>query len=166
KFRWLVEESVVAVYMMSGGRLTYVNDTGARMLGYSAEELTSLDPTVLLHDDNRVAAVFSGGPSMARVRRKDGTPVHIAFYQNEVTIDGERITIGTAADVTVSVRAQQALEDSEQRYRQLVEDVTDILYTLDQDGRFVSLNRSFERSTGHRIEDWLGRPFSDLFRPD
>ncbi|HWW61942.1 MAG TPA: PAS domain S-box protein, partial [Thermoanaerobaculia bacterium] len=47
KFRWLVEQSVVAVYMISGGRLTYINDTGVKMIGYTADELMSLDLTML-----------------------------------------------------------------------------------------------------------------------
>ncbi|MDQ3282592.1 MAG: PAS domain S-box protein, partial [Acidobacteriota bacterium] len=159
KFRWIVEQSVVAVYMVSGGRLTYINDTGARMLGYTPDELMEMDDfSALFVDRDRRSGV-------ARVRRKDGAILHLAFYQNEVVIDGEKIIIGTSADITESVHAQQALEASEQRYRELVEDVTDILYTVDRDGRFVSLSRSFERSTGYRVEEWIGRRFDELFIP-
>jgi PAS domain S-box-containing protein len=165
KFRWLVERSVVAVYMMSGGRFTYINDTGAQMLGYMPEELTALDLTELLDGDDDPADVFGGGPNVARIRRRDGTLLHVAFYPNEVTIDGERIIVGTGADITDSVRTRQALEASEQRYRQLVEDVTEILYTLDPEGRITSLSPSFERITEYPVADWIGRPFSDLFQP-
>jgi PAS domain S-box-containing protein len=165
KFRWIVEQSVVAVYMLSSGRLTYINDTGAKMLGYTAEELTSVEIPTLLHEKERPASILDGGQRVACVRRKDGTPLHVAYYQSEVLIDGEKIIIGTAADVTESLLARQALEASEQRYRELVEDVTDILYTVDRNGCFVSLSRSFERSTGYRVEDWIGRPFAELFVP-
>lgn len=163
QFRWLVEQSVAGVYMMSGDRLTYVNETYAKMLGYTAGELTSMDVSTLFEEEQ--PASVSGGPRVARVRRKDGTLLHLAFYQNEVVVEGEQITIGTAADMTESVRARQALEVSEQRYRELVDDVSEILYTLDREGRFVSLSRSFERSTGYRVEEWIGRPFAELFRP-
>jgi PAS domain S-box-containing protein len=157
KFRWLVEQSVVAVYMISKRRLTYVNDTGATMLGYTADELESVDISTLVLEIEK--------PGVARVRRKDGTSLHVAYYQNEVMVDGQKIVIGTSTDITESLRGQQALEASEQRYRELVEDVTDILYTVDREGRFVSLSRSFERSTGHGIEEWIGRPFAELFLP-
>jgi PAS domain S-box-containing protein len=163
KFRWIVEQSVVAVYMISGRRLTYINDTGANMLGYTAEELASMDVGSLVVEEDR-HTTFSGRNVM-RVRRKDGAILHLAFYQNEVMVDGEKIIIGTSADITESVRAQQALEASEQRYRELVEDVSDILFTVDRHGRFVSLSRSFERSTGYRVEEWIGRPFEELFIP-
>jgi PAS domain S-box-containing protein len=165
KFRWIVEQSIVAVYMISGKKLTYINDTGVKMLGYTPDELTSMDLATLFIGPDVIPAAFDGGPRMTHVLRKDGTLLHIAFYQNEVTIDGEKILIGTAADITESVRARQALESSEQRYRELVEDVTDILYTVDRDGRFLSLSRSFERSTGYRVEEWIGRPFAELFMP-
>jgi PAS domain S-box-containing protein len=167
KFRWIVEQSVVAVYMISGRRLTYVNETGAKMTGYSVDELTSMDLTTLLVDEEgRPSTVLNVGPAVARVRHRDGTLLHLAFYQNEVMVDGEKIIIGTSADITESVRAQQALEASELRYRELVEDVTDILFTVDLDGRFLSLSRSFERSTGYRVEEWIGRSFVDLFAPN
>jgi len=165
KFRWIVEQSVVAVYMISGSRLTYINDTGARMLGYTAGELTSMDVTTLFVDADRRSSPFSHGPNVARIRRKDGAFLHMAFYQNEVDVDGEKIIIGTATDITESVRAREALEASEQRYRHLVEGVSEILYTVDLEGRFVSLNHSFERSTGYAIEEWIGRPFDELFTP-
>jgi PAS domain S-box-containing protein len=164
KFRWLVEQSVVSVYMISGNRLKYINDTGAKMLGYTAEEMATIDVSALVIDENR-NAIFDGSPNVARVRRKDGTLLHVAFYQNEVTMDGEQIIIGTAADITESVLARRSLAASEQRYRELVEGITDILYTVDADGRFQSLSRSFERSTGYRVEEWIGRPFAELFVP-
>lgn len=164
KFRWLVEQSVLAVYMMSGKRLTYINDIGAAMFGYAVDELTAIDPAALLAGDEPPEDVFGGGPNTALVRRKDGTLLHVAFFANEVVIDGEPIIIGTAADVTESVRARQALEASEQRYRRLVDDLEDMLFTLDEEGRFTSLSPSFERLTGCRTGDWLGRPFPDLFR--
>jgi PAS domain S-box-containing protein len=165
KFRWLVEQSLVGVYMISRGRLTYINETGASMLGYTQAEMASIDLATVFHDADRPVAGFGGGRSEARVQRKDGTLLHVAFYQNEITVDGERIILGTCADISESVRAQQALEASEQRYRELVEGVSDILYTLDADGRFLSLNRSFERSTGYRVEEWIGREFTDLCVP-
>jgi PAS domain S-box-containing protein len=161
KFRWLVEQSVVAVYMLSGGKLTYINDTGAAMLGYTAEELASIDVSSLF----RAGGDLVPGHNVAQLRRKDGVLLHVAFYQNEVTIDGEKTVIGTATDITESVAAQCALEASEQRYRELVEGVSDILYTVGLDGRFVSISRSFERATGYRVEEWIGRPFAELFHP-
>ena len=163
KFRWLVEQSVVSVYMLSGGKLTYINDTGAKMMGYTADELMAMDLSTLAIDADAQLQVIGVGPTTVRVRHKDGHILHVAFYQNEIVVDGEKITIGTAADVTESVHAQQALEASEQRYRELVEDVTDILFTVDCEGRYLSLSRSFERSTGYRVDDWIGRNFVDLF---
>lgn len=165
KFRWIVEQAVVAVYIMSGDRLTYINDTGAHMLGYEPDELMALDLATLFDSRHCRCDAFTGGPNVARVRRKDGTWLHMAFYPKEIVVDGRTIVVGTAADISDSVRAQQALEASERRYRELVEGVSDILFTVDENGLFVSLSRSFERSTGYKLVEWLGRPFADLFRP-
>jgi len=162
KFRWIVEQSVVAVYMISGGRLTYVNDTGLRMIGCTMDELQSRDLNTLISEEDWRPPVFDGGPSIARIRRKDGSILQLACYQNEVMLDGDKVIIGTGADITESVRVREELAVSEQRYRELVEDITDIIFTLDRDSCFVSLNGSFERSTGYHVREWLGRPFTEL----
>ncbi|HYR28725.1 MAG TPA: PAS domain S-box protein, partial [Thermoanaerobaculia bacterium] len=103
-----------------------------------------------------------------RLRQTDGTyRIVLDRGHNLRSPAGERRVIGAMLDVT-SMReaehlAQQALEASEQRYRQLVDDVSDILYTVDLEGNLVSLSRSFERSTGYRDDEWIGRPFAELF---
>ncbi|MGH7266613.1 MAG: diguanylate cyclase [Candidatus Rokuibacteriota bacterium] len=58
-------------------------------------------------------------------------------------------------------RAEMALQQSERRYRDLVENASDLLYTLDLAGRFTSLNRAGERLTGYARADVLGRSFVD-----
>jgi diguanylate cyclase (GGDEF)-like protein/PAS domain S-box-containing protein len=58
-------------------------------------------------------------------------------------------------------RAELALQQSERRYRDLVENASDLLYTLDLAGRFTSINRAGERLTGYPRADVLGRSFVD-----
>ncbi|HYC90825.1 MAG TPA: ATP-binding protein [Thermoanaerobaculia bacterium] len=51
---------------------------------------------------------------------------------------------------------------SENRYRDIVETASDIIFTTTIDGHFVALNPAFERITGYPIVDWLGRSVLDL----
>jgi PAS domain S-box-containing protein len=55
---------------------------------------------------------------------------------------------------------------SDQRYRQIVEGVSDVIFTLDSNGRITSLNHAFERSTGATIDEWIGRSFAELLLPE
>jgi PAS domain S-box-containing protein len=63
-------------------------------------------------------------------------------------------------------RAEHALQTSEQRYRTIFENAQVIIYTLDLTGRFSSLNPAFERVTGGKCADWLGRSFAEIVHPD
>ncbi|MEW6013944.1 MAG: PAS domain S-box protein, partial [Candidatus Zixiibacteriota bacterium] len=62
--------------------------------------------------------------------------------------------------------ANIALRESEERYRNLVDNAIDVIYTLSPDGVITSLNPSFEKATGWKIEEWLGKNFLPIIHPD
>lgn len=61
---------------------------------------------------------------------------------------------------------ERALQESEERYRTLVDQAQDIVFSIDSSGRILSLNPVFETLTGLRCEDWIGQPFSGLTLDD
>lgn len=169
KFRSIVEQSIAGVYTRVGRRLTYINRTGAEALGYTPEELLALeDATLVMQPADRDAFHHSGQlPPLVRVTHKNGTVVYVTVFENRLAVDGEDdVRIGTLFDVTAGYQAERDLIESERRYRELVESVAEILYSVDLEGRFVSLSRSFERLSGYSVEEWLGKPFVDIFEPE
>ncbi len=63
-------------------------------------------------------------------------------------------------------QVEEALHESEGRYREIVESVKDIIFTLSQDGMITSLNAAFEIVTGWQREQWIGKNFQPLVHPD
>ncbi len=61
---------------------------------------------------------------------------------------------------------ERALKASEARYRSLVNNIREIVFQIDQAGRWTFLNPAWEKITGHPIEDCLGRPALSFIHPD
>jgi diguanylate cyclase (GGDEF)-like protein/PAS domain S-box-containing protein len=157
------------------GRLVRVNRTELSMLGYEAEEMVgrfAWEFVVESISKDALAAKLAGtlplAPFERTFRRKDGQHVPVMLeerllYDESGKACGIRTTV---FDITARKRAEQALRESEERYRQLVELSPDAIL-VHQRGRFVFANSAAVRLFGaERREDLLGRRAIDLVHPD
>ncbi len=69
-------------------------------------------------------------------------------------------------DTTARKRAEEELQKSKSLYQNLVETSHDLIFQCDNQGRFVFLNKAWESTTGYRVEEMLGRHFSEFKKPD
>lgn len=74
--------------------------------------------------------------------------------------------IGVAIDVTDRQQATAALRQSEERYRELFQNATDIVYTHDLQGRFTSINHAGQRIVGYSEAETLGKTIAELMTPE
>jgi two-component system cell cycle sensor histidine kinase/response regulator CckA len=63
-------------------------------------------------------------------------------------------------------RSHEILRQSEERYRTLVEAMSDIVFTLNAQGRFTFINTEFENLIGRPVQDFIGRPFTEILAPE
>ena len=74
--------------------------------------------------------------------------------------------IGICQDITVRKRAEYALKESEERYRDLVENSQDLIFTHDLEGKLLSANKMTSRLLGYPIKELLGMNIGDLLIPE
>ena len=73
---------------------------------------------------------------------------------------------GTIQDITTRKQAEAQLTESEERYRQIVDNAQDIIFILAPDSTFISVNEVVEWVSGRGAAYWIGKPFSPLVHPD
>ncbi|HYH93678.1 MAG TPA: GAF domain-containing protein [Candidatus Saccharimonadales bacterium] len=155
----------------AAGHYTFLSDRAASMLGWDLS--TSLGRPFLdfVAPGWEPAAVASFGELMADPSavhstrldflRGDGETVPLEINVVGSFEDGELTAIhGVARDVSERERLQEDLRRSEERYRFLVEQSPDIVFTTDGEGRFTFLSEAIERMTAYRPEELVGEHFS------
>jgi diguanylate cyclase (GGDEF)-like protein/PAS domain S-box-containing protein len=148
------------------GNYTSINKVGERITGYTREEALGMNVT-------RVVAPEYLELARQMIARKIADAQPQTFYHLEIiTKDGRRVPLevstqlvyeddkpvgvqGIARDITRRKRAEQALRESEERYRELFENANDLIYTHDLKGNFTSLNLAGQRITGYTREEAL-----------
>jgi PAS domain S-box-containing protein len=180
-FRLLVEGvRDYAIFMLDGaGRVLTWNTGAERMKGYRAEQIIGQHFSCFYPSD----AIAAGKPAKLlalaardgrvedegwRVRR-DGS----RFWADVIITalrDADGSVLGFAKvtrDMTERRRAEQALHESEERFRLLVESVRDYaIFMLDPAGRVASWNAGAEAIKGYAAEEILGQHFSVFYTPE
>ena len=172
RFELLVESIVgYGIYMLDlAGRVTSWNSGAQAMKGYGAEEIqgqpfsrffTLEDRRGGLPDRLLAEALHTGRVESEGWRvRKDGSRFWVmATLQSLRNEHGEVIGFAKITrDMSEQRAAQQALMESERRFRLLVEGVVDYaIYMLDVNGVVTNWNRGAERIKGYRAGDIVGR---------
>ncbi|MGD9611767.1 MAG: PAS domain S-box protein [Kiritimatiellia bacterium] len=131
-----------------------------------------------VHPDDRAAVADAYAAALRnrtlfqatyRLLLPDGTIRHVRA-QGETTFaaDGTPVrTIGTMQDVTAARRAEDALRDSERKYRMLTESMKDVVWIVDADTlRFLYVSPSVEPLRGYPVEEIMAGTIADCLLPD
>jgi diguanylate cyclase (GGDEF)-like protein/PAS domain S-box-containing protein len=156
------------------GHIVYSNPAEARMHGYTVEELMGRDARALSPPEDwkpLSAGDLKGVRRWRRERvrhRKDGSTFHVALL-SDVVADASGQPLGMVTmceDITERRQVEEAVRESEERYRSVVEAARDVIMTASLDGTITSLNPAFERTTGWPREQWIDKSFAGLLHPD
>jgi PAS domain S-box-containing protein len=157
--------------------VTYWNKAAEETYGWTAEEAAGRDVREILQTEmsdeeraERARVTMKEGVLRSEVtqHRKDGSAVEIAattmaFRSPDGDVKG---FISVNRDVTEPKLAEQALRESESRYRALLEAVPDMMFTLDRNGRYLSFTPARNVQPLFPPEHFLGRLVEEVMPPD
>ena len=155
--------------------ITYINDAAQRMFGYSLEELVGKSPGIFNTEPNAEGmqneiyqAVSSGKAFLGSAlnRRKDGSTFVCEFKVFPLYEHGDIVAYAAfQRDITERKQMEEALRESEEKYRLLAENVTDVIWTMDMDLRFTYISPSVTCLRGLTVKEAMAERLEDIFSP-
>jgi len=157
------------------GRTTFISSNVAKVYGYTPDEIYAGGESLWFgrihpEDVERVQRAFAGlfetGAEFNieyRIRRRDGEWI---WLQDRALVHeeggGEEYAYGMFSDITERKRAEAALRESEERYREIFENVQEFILALDLEGRITSANPQVKQTIGFKTDRLVGKKLAEL----
>jgi len=162
-------------------RLLEVNDSYCKMVGYTREELLKIS----IPDIEAIETPEESAQHMKKIvaqgydffetqhQRKDGKIIDVEVSANYIDVEGGQVVV-FVRDITERKQAEQALIESEGKYRTLVENIPQKIFFKDKDSVYISCNSNFAEDlqlkpaeiSGHTDYDFYPRDLAEKYRAD
>ncbi|PZV11602.1 MAG: histidine kinase [Pseudanabaena sp.] len=160
-----------------GPRILYVNEAFTRITGYQPEEVLGQTPRILQGKKTDQSQLHKVRNALARWEpvtvevinyRKDGTEFWNEFSLVPVSNAKGWYThwIAVQRDTTERKQVEQALRQSEERFRSLIENALDIIMILDPDGTIGYVSPSVEKVLGYAVTELFGANVNEFIHPE
>lgn len=159
------------------GAIIDVNQIELDTLGYSREELIGkpiLDIVGLEFQEStrqRIGDLFAGEMApLAEIvlRKKDGSTLDVEVLATPQFDDDSNVVAGRAIirDISKRKAVERALQASEEKYRSLFDEATDMIHITDTDGRVTDVNQAELARLGYSYDEMVGREILDVVAPE
>ncbi|NQW16445.1 MAG: PAS domain S-box protein [Chloroflexi bacterium] len=160
------------------GLIGSMNSAAERMFGYESVDMEGKNISLLMPEPDRtqhdsyisnyrktgIARIIGTGREVTGLRR-NGSTFPIDLSVSEMDGDSRRF-VGVTRDITVRKQAEQALRDSEERYRNLFENATDLIQIIDANGKYLFTNSAWRTALGYLDDEISNIGFQDVVHPD
>jgi len=173
-WRGLAEKSPNMIFVNRGSRIVYANEKCVEIAGYTLEKLysPSFDFFELIAPEHRDLMKqnfrkHSEGeevePSEYALVTKDCRRVAVVISSKLIKYEGQKAILGVVTDIADRKRFEDALRESEKRFRNIADVAGDWIWELDSEGRYTYSNYAVKNVLGYAPEEVLGKYFYDFF---
>jgi len=154
-----------------------VNERLCDILGYSPEEILGKSARMFYPTDEDFEYVGiikykqihekGIGTIETRLQRKDGSMIDVLL--SSAPINPKDLSIGvtfTVLDITLLKQSENKLQESEKKYRHLVESTPDWVWTCDKEGRHTFSNKAIKKLLGYEVQEIIGISAYSLMHPE
>ena len=172
---WTIIENIQEGYyeVDLAGNYTFFNPSMSKILGYTKEEMMGMNYRLymdeettkkIFHDFNEVYRTGISSKVDYEQIKKDGSKMYV-----ETSVALMRDSYGQPTgfrglvrDITERKRAEEALKESEEKYRSIVENAQEGIYRTTPEGRFITVNRAMADMLGYDSPEELIASFTDI----
>jgi len=176
RYRQLAENAGEAIFVIRDGVIKFMNPKGAELSRYSIEEMVSKPFVEFIHPDD-VALVADRyamrlkGESVPqtydfRIVRKDGDIRWGELNAVPISWEDQPAVLCFMNDITERKKAEEALRQSEERYRTILEEMEDSYFEVDLGGHFTFVNSATCRALGYSREEIIGMSYKKFTTED
>ncbi len=170
RFRVISEtiELPVSITRLRDGEILYGNRSLGRLFGVPYEYLIGRNTADFYYEpadrEKLLKALQENGGVdnyEGRARKADGTPFWILSSIRVSSFEGEQALFAVFTNITARMEIEEALRESEEKFRRLVENAADAIFLIDpdQNGKFLDVNQRACEALGYTREELLPCPF-------
>ncbi|NWJ48620.1 MAG: PAS domain S-box protein [Chloroflexi bacterium] len=177
-FRFLTENAADMIFRDKlDGSIEYISPVCRTLLGYEPEEMLGRLSTDFFHPEDKEAIyknlrtkTYSTAviPLSHRMRRKNGEYIWVETNIQQIVdpISGKpSYFVGASRDITERVKAEQALRESEERFRLVAASSSDMIWTMDMEGNFTYVSPAIVQLSDYTPEEVLKLNVKDTMTP-
>ena len=148
------------------------NNIACELYGYTKDELLKLGPSDISISKaviNNSKKYSSNNPKKKGSRifevshiRKDGTSFPAEISSNIIKIENQTLILSVVRDISERKKAREALEESEQNYREMFENSPEAMLIIDKLGFVTNCNKVFYQLSGRKPEELINKHFAKL----
>jgi len=170
RYRTLTEASRDVIFILNrDDTVTYVNSFAGKQLGLPQEDIIGRKRSDLFPPEtdriqrHSLERVFETGEAL-RVENRARFQDHEGWQDTHLIplkdLNGNTTAVlGVSREITERKQAEEALRTSEERYRGLIEQASDVVWRIDTEGRFTFVSPVAEHLVGYKPEELLGKSF-------
>ncbi len=173
KYRNLFHKSNDAIFLSEItddgkiGNFIEVNDVSCQRLGYSRAKLLTMSPGDIIdkemHHKIPIAMhnfLTQGNNTIELIHvSKSGRKIPVEINSQLITLEGKKWVLAAARDITERKLAEEALHESEEKWRSLVSNTPDVIVNLDRNGTILFINHTVP---GFTVEETIGKTVYDF----
>jgi PAS domain S-box-containing protein len=176
KYRLVVENANEGIVIIQNGAIKFSNDKAIKIIGYSIGELERTPFFEMVHPDDRELAMeyhskrIEGKevPELYEMRILDKNNQIKWLQMSVVRIEWEQEPAALAfmTDITIRKRSEEELRESKDKYRSLVENINEAIFSIDMNGIITYVSPVIKQIAGYTSDNLVGKHFNQFIHTD